>query len=152
MSLATITYLLKLLHLLVVVLAVGGAIAQLFILSKYRRASVAEVEASEKVALAIFRAFVFPGTLVAFVLGLVLAGVTGRFAEPWIHAKLTLVLIWIGLVHMQLRGMKRMAALRAAGDNAALEKTKSVQLNISRAVSVLLLVIFYLAVFQFDAF
>jgi putative membrane protein len=151
MPMAVINWL-KVLHLLSVMVAVTGAMVQLFILSKYRRAGAAEAEASEKMALAIFRALAFPGTLVAFVLGLALAGVMGKFAEPWIHAKMTLVLIWIGLVHMQLRGMKRMVALRAAGDKAALEKTKSVQLNISRGVSVLVLVIFYLAVFQGDTF
>jgi uncharacterized membrane protein len=152
MSLATITYLLNLLHLLAVMLAVGGAIAQLFILSKYRRGSAAEAEASEKTALAIFRALAFPGVMTAFVLGLALTMVMGKFAEPWVHAKLTLVLIWVVLAHMQLRGGKRMVTLRAAGDTAALEKTKSVQINISRGVSVLILIIVYLAVFQLDAF
>jgi putative membrane protein len=151
MPMAVINWL-KVLHLLAVMVAVTGAMAQLFILSKYRHAGAEEAAASEKTALAIFRALAFPGTLVAFVLGLALAGVMGKFAEPWIHAKLTLVLIWIVLAHMQLRGMKRLVALRASGDSAALEKTKSVQLNISRVVSVLLLVIFYLAVFRLDAF
>ncbi len=151
MSMAVINWV-KVLHLLAVMMAVSGAIAQLFILSKSRRASTADAEASEKMASAIFRALAFPGVMVAFLLGLGLAGVMGKFAEPWVHAKMTLVLIWIVLAHMQLRGMKRLVALRAAGDTAALEKTKSVQLNISRGVSVLVLIIFYLAVFQLDAF
>ncbi len=151
MPMAVINWL-KVLHLLAVMMAVSGAMAQLFILSKYRRAGSAEAEASEKMALAIFRALAFPGVMVAFLLGLGLAGVMGKFTEPWVHAKLTLVLIWVVLAHMQLRGMKRLVALRASGDTAALEKTKSVQLNISRGVAVLMLVIFYLAVFRLDAF
>ncbi len=151
MPMAVINWL-KVLHLLAVMVTVTGAMAQLFILSKSRRAGAAEAEASEKMASAIFRTLAFPGVMVAFLLGLGLAGVMGRFAEPWVHAKLTLVLIWVVLAHMQLRGMKRLVALRAAGDTAALEKTKSVQLNISRGVSVLILVIFYLAVFRLDAF
>jgi hypothetical protein len=53
---------------------------------------------------------------------------------------------------MQLRGAKRMVALRAAGDTAALEKTKGVQLNIARMVGILMLIVVYLAVFQLDAF
>ncbi len=151
MSMAVINWL-KVLHLLAVMMAVSGTIAQLFILSKYRRANAAEAAASEKTASAIFRALAFPGVMVAFLLGLGLAGVMGKFAEPWLHAKMTLVLIWVVLAHMQLRGMKRLVALRESGDTAALEKTKSVQLNISRGVSVLVLVIFYLAVFRLDAF
>jgi uncharacterized membrane protein len=151
MPMAVVNWL-KLLHLITVMLAVGGAMAQLLVLSKYRHAGAAEAEASEKVNLVIFRSLLFPGLMLAFVLGLILAGVTGRFAEPWIHAKLTLVLIWVVLVHVQLRGAKRMVALRESGDTAALEKTKNVQLNIGKGVGVLTLVIIYLAVFRLDAF
>ena len=151
MSMAVINWL-KVLHLFAVLAAVGGLLAQLFILSKYRHASRAEAETSEKAALAMFRAMAFPGVLAAFVLGLVLAGVMGKFSELWVHVKMTLVLIWVVLAHMQLRGGKRMVTLRAAGDLPALEKTKSVQVNISRGVSVLILIIVYLAVFRLDAF
>ncbi|GEM_PF-3228068 len=151
MSMAVINWL-KVLHLFAVLTAVGGLLAQLFILSKYRQASRAEAETSEKAALAIFRAMAFPGVLAAFVLGLILAMVMGKFSEPWVHAKMTLALIWVVLAHMQLRGSKRMVSLRAAGDLPALEKTKSVQVNISRGVSVLILIIVYLAVFRLDAF
>lgn len=151
MSMAVLNWL-KVLHLLAVLTAVSGALAQLFILSKYRHGSKAEAEASEKAALSIFRAMAFPGVLAAFVLGLALAMVMGRFSEPWVHVKLTLALIWVVLAHMQLRGSKRLVALRTAGDSAALEKTKSVQINISRGVSVLILIIVYFAVFRLDAF
>jgi uncharacterized membrane protein len=151
MSMAAINWL-KVLHLLAVLTAVSGALAQLFVLSKYRRAGADEAETSEKAALSVFRALAFPGVMTAFVLGLALAGVMGKFSEPWVHAKLTIALIWVVLAHMQLRGGKRLVALRAANDLAALEKTKSVQINISRAVSVLILIIVYLAVFRLDAF
>jgi uncharacterized membrane protein len=143
---------LKVLHLLAVLTAISGALAQLFVLSKYRRAGAAEAEASEKAALSMFRAMAFPGLMTAFVLGLALAGVMGKFSEPWVHAKLTLVVMWAALAHMQLRGGKRMIALRASNDLAALEKTKSVQINISRGVAVMILAIVYLAVFRLDAF
>lgn len=151
MSMAVINWL-KALHLLAVMLAVGGVIAQLFILSKYRHANASESAASEKTALAIFRALAFPGVMSAFVLGLALAAVMGKFSEPWVHAKLTFVVIWVVLAHVQLRGSKRLVALRVSGDLRALEKTKSVQLNISRAVSIMILLIVYLAIFRLDAF
>jgi len=151
MSMLAINWL-KVLHLFAVLLAVGGALAQLFVLSKYRRAGAAEAEASEKAALAMFRAMAFPGVMLALVLGLALAGVMGKFSEPWLHAKLTLVLIWVVLAHIQLRGGKRLVALRGSGEVAALERTKSTQINLSRAVSVLILLIIYLAVFRLDAF
>lgn len=151
MPMAVINWL-KVLHLLAVLTAVSGAIAQLFILSKYRHANPAEAETSEKAALAMFRALAFPGVLAAFVLGLVLALVMGKFDELWVHIKLTLALIWVVLAHMQLRGGKRMVTLRAAGDLPALKKTKAVQINISRGVSVLILIIVYLAVFRLGAF
>src|SRR5574341_1002289 len=151
MSMAVINWV-KVLHLLAVATAVSGALAQLFILSKSRRAGATEAEAGEKMASSIFRGLAFPGVMVALVLGLILAGVMGKFAESWLHAKMTLVLNWVVLAHMQLRGMKRMLALRAAGDMAKKKKTKSVQINISRVVAVLVLVIFYLAVFRLDAF
>jgi putative membrane protein len=151
MPMAVINWL-KLIHLLTIMLAVGGAIAQLLILAKYRRAGTTEAEVSEKLNLVIVRSLLFPSLMTAFVLGLVLAILTDRFSEAWIHAKLTLALIWVVLAHMQLRGAKRMISLRAAGDIAALEKTKGVQLNLSRVVSALLIIIVYLAVFKLDAF
>lgn len=138
----------KFFHLFSVMLAFGGAAAQLLVLTKSRGTVIAEVEANEKMNLAIVRLLLFPGLMMAFVLGLLVAGLSGRFAESWIHAKLTLALMWVVLAHIQLRGAKRIVALRAAGATAALEKTKSIQLNIARGVGVLILVILYFAVFK----
>lgn len=144
--------LLKYFHLLTVMLAFGGAITQMVALAKSRDPNEATAAANEQMNLTIFRAVLFPGLMTALLLGVILAFVTGRFSEPWIHAKLTLVLIWVVLAHMQLRGAKRMIALRQAGDHPTLEKTKGVQLNLARGIVVLVLLIVYLAVFQLDAF
>jgi len=148
MSMAVINWL-KVLHLLTVMMAVGGALAQFILISKSRQT---EAAASEKLALAVFRVLAFPGLLSAFVLGLALAGVSEKFSEPWIHVKMTAVFIWLILAHLELSGLKKMVSQRAASNSNAVGKIKSRHLVIGKINLVLILAIVYLAVFRLDAF
>jgi len=150
MSMAVINWL-KLAHLLTVMMAVGGALAQFILITKSRQ-SGAEAAANEKMALAIFRALAFPGLMLALVLGLGLAGVSGKFSEPWIHVKMTAVLIWLILAHMELFGLKKMISQRAAANSNAVGKIKSRHLMFGKINFILILAIVYLAVFRLDAF
>ncbi len=150
MSMAVINWL-KLAHLLTVMMAVGGALAQFILITKSRQ-SGAEAAANEKMALAVFRALAFPGLLLAFVLGLSLAGVSGKFSEPWIHVKMTAVFIWLILAHMESSGLKKMVSQRAASNSNAVGKIKSRHLMIGKINIILILAIVYLAVFRLDAF
>jgi len=143
---------LRLFHLLAIMLAVGGTIAQFIIVSKSRHASATEAAANEKTALAIFRRMAFPGVMLAFLLGLGLAIKLEAFREPWLHIKMTAALIWVVLAHLELGALKKMVARRGAGDNAALEKIKSRHLLIDKIVMALILLTVYFAVFRGDAF
>jgi len=150
MSMAVINWL-KFAHLLTVMMAVGGALAQ-FILITRSRQSGGEAAANEKMALAVFRTLAFPGLMLAFVLGLGLAGVSGKFSEPWIHVKMTAVFIWLILAHMELSGLKKMVSQRIASNSNAVGKIKSRHLMIGKINLILILAIVYLAVFRLDAF
>lgn len=150
MSMAVMNWL-KFAHLLTVMMAVGGALAQFILINKSRQAG-AEAAANEKMALAVFRALAFPGLMLAFVLGLGLAGVSGRFSEPWLHMKMTAVLIWLILAHVELSGLKKIVSQRAASNSNAVEKIKSRHLLIGKINLILILAITYFAIFQAEAF
>jgi len=144
---------LKLLHLVAVMVAVGGAISQFIIVSKSRQAGAADAAAYEKIALAVFRVLAFPGVMLAFLVGLGLALKLEAFSgNPWLHAKMTLALIWLVLAHMELSGLKKMISQRAAANSNAVGKIKSRHLLIGKINLVLILAIVYLAVFRLDAF
>ena len=119
-------HLLKIVHSLFVLAGVGGAAAQLFLLRRFRAATPAEQDASEKMALALTRYLEFYGLALAFVSGLALGILTQAFGTGgWLHAKSTLVLVLLGLSHVDLRHLKRMIALRAEGKIAEVDQVKS---------------------------
>ncbi len=119
-------HLLKIVHILFVIAGVGGAMTQLFLLRKFRSASVVEQEASEKMALAVTRYVEFYGLVTALLTGLILAIFTNAFSTgSWLHAKSTLVVVLVGLSHLDLRNLKRMIALRAEGKAAEANQVKN---------------------------
>ena len=116
----------KIVHLAFIIAGVGGALAQLFVLRRFRAATPVEQEASEKMALAMTRYLEFYGLLLALVTGLILGIYTKAFGTGgWLHAKSALVVVLIGLSHIDLRNLKRMLALRAAGKVAEAKQVKS---------------------------
>ena len=107
----------------------GGALAQLFVLRRFRDATAVEQEASEKMALAITRNLEFYGLVLALATGLILGIFTKAFGTGgWLHAKSALVVVLVGLSHIDLRNLKRILALRAAGKVAEAKQVKSTHL------------------------
>jgi len=143
---------LKFAHLLAVMMAVGGALAQFILIIKSRQ-SGGDAAANEKMALAIFRTLAFPGLMLAFLLGLGLALKLEAFSgNPWLHIKMTAVLIWLILAHVELSGLKKMVSQRAASNSNAVGKIKSRHLMIGKINIILILAIVYLVVFRLDKF
>lgn len=141
--------LLKIIHVLFVIAGVGGALAQLSLLRRFRTASAAEQEASEKMALAVAKYLEFYGLTIALVTGLVLGIFTNAFGTGgWLHAKSALVLVLTGLAHIDLRQLKRMIALRAEGKVAEADQVKSSHLLFGGFNMLLTLIIVALAVIK----
>jgi putative membrane protein len=119
-------HLLKIVHIAFVIAGVGGALAQLFVLRRFRSGTPVEQEASEKMALAITKYLEFYGLLFALITGIILGVFTKAFGTGgWLHAKSALVVVLVGLAHIDLRQLKRMLALRAAGKVAEAKQVKS---------------------------
>ena len=141
------THLLKTVHLLFVVVGVGGAVAQLFLLLKYRRATHAETAASENMALTLTKFVEFYGLVLAFVTGLILALMTGAFGTGgYLHAKTTLVVVMLGFSHVELRNLKRMVALRAEGKAAEADQVKQNHLTLGAFSLLMVVVIVFLVI------
>ncbi len=141
--------LLKIVHIVFVIAGVGGALAQLFVLRRFRAATPVEQEASEKMALAMTKYLEFYGLLLALVTGLILGIFTKAFGTGgWLHAKSALVVVLAGLSHIDLRNLKRILALRAAGKVAEAKQVKSSHLLFGGFSMVLTLLIVVLVVMK----
>ncbi|MDZ7267967.1 MAG: hypothetical protein ONB48_10305 [candidate division KSB1 bacterium] len=140
--------LLKTLHLLFIIAGAGGALGQYVLVRRFRQAHTTDAEASEKMALVLTRFLEVYGLLLAFVTGLILAVLTGAFAAGYLHLKIVLVLIVIALSHLELRNLKRMAALRAQGQGAEAAQLKQRHLWITALALTLLVVIILLVIFK----
>ncbi|MEK7726859.1 MAG: hypothetical protein AAB354_00530 [candidate division KSB1 bacterium] len=141
--------LLKIVHLLFVSMGIGGVIAQMHLLKKFRNAAPNEAAASERMALALVRYAEFYGFLVAFVTGLILAIKTGAFGTGgYLHVKTLLVLFLLGLGHVDMRNLKRMIALREAGNVQAVAGVKQTHLLVASLALTLSVVIVALVVIK----
>ena len=140
--------LVKTIHLFCIFAGIGGAISQALILQKHRNADAREAEASEKMALVITKFAEFYGLVLAFVTGMILAVITNAFSHGgYLHAKTTLVIVLIGLSHVDLRNLKRMVALRGEGKTAEANQLKQTHLILSKfslliAIAIVILVVF----------
>jgi putative membrane protein len=142
-------HLLKIVHIIFVIAGVGGALGQYFVLRRFRSAAPLEQEASEKMALALTKYLEFYGFVLALVTGLVLGIFTKAFGTGgWLHAKSALVLVLAGLSHIDLRNLKRVLALRAAGKVAEARQVKSTHLVIGGFNMLLALLIIALVVMK----
>ncbi len=138
--------LLKAVHVLFVAMGIGGGIAQNFLLKKFRTASANEAAASERMALAVTKVVEFYGLLIALVTGLIVGIYTGAFGTGgYLHAKTLLVVILVGLSHVDLRNLKRMVALREAGKAEEVDSVKQKHLRFG-TISMLFVVVIVLLV------
>jgi len=142
-------HLLKIIHLLFVIAGLGAVVAQLFVLRRFRNAAPAEQAASENMALTLTKYLAFYGLTLAFVSGLILAIYTGAFGTGgWLHAKTVLVVLLLGLAHMDLRNLKRIQALRAEGKTAEAQQVKARHLRFGSLSTVLALLVIALVVMK----
>lgn len=140
--------LLKSLHLLCIIAGAGGALGQYLLVRRFRQAHTTDAEASEKMALILTRFLEVYGLLLAFVTGLILAFLTNAFAAGYLHVKIALVLVVIGLSHMELKNLKAMVALRAQGKSAEAAQLKQRHLFVTALALASLVVIVLLVIFK----
>lgn len=141
--------LLKTVHVIFVSMGIGGVVAQVYLLQKFRSASANEAAASERMALALTRFAEFYGFLIAFVTGLVLAIYTSAFSTGgYLHAKTLAVIFLLGLSHVDLRNIKRMIALREAGKTHEVDRVKQTHVLFAAINLALIVVIVALVVMK----
>lgn len=143
-----ITNLLKILHLLFIFMGVGGALSQFFLVRRFRQAHPSDAEASEKMAVVLARILEVYGLLFALITGVLLAIKMDAFRNGYLHVKILLVLIVVGLSHMELVNLKRMVALRADGKAAEATQLKQKHLMLTSLSLVLVVAITFLVVFK----
>lgn len=142
---------LKVLHLSAFVLGLGAAAAKFIVLSSQRRIKDAKrVQVSEELALLINRKLESRALEIAWVLGLILTILKGDYwSQGWLHAKMTITILMLGLSHMSAASLRKIGTFRA--ESAPLGKIEAAKsrLNIFGIVmGVLALVTFYLVILQ----
>ena len=142
---------LKALHLSAFVLGLGAAATKFILISSQRRSEDAKrVQVSEELALLINKKLESRFLEVAWVLGLILTILKSEYwSQGWLHAKLTITILMIGLSHMSAASLRKIGNLRA--ESAAAEKIDAAKsrLNIFGIVmGVLALATFYLVILQ----
>ena len=143
-----ITNLLKVLHLFFIIMGVGGALGQFLLVRRFRQAHPSDAEASEKMAVVLARFLEVYGLLFALITGVLLAFKMDAFRNGYLHVKILLVLIVVGLSHMELSNLKRMVALRAAGKSSEEGQLKQKHLMFTSVSLLLIVVITWLVVFK----
>ncbi len=142
---------LKILHISAFVLGLGAVAARFIVLSSQRSSGDEKrVQVSEELALLITQKLESRFLEIAWVLGLVLTLLKGEYwSQGWLHAKLTITILLIGLSRMSAASLRKIGKLRA--ETAATEKIDAAKsrLNIFGIVmGVLGFVTFYLVILQ----
>lgn len=134
----------KYIHLLAVSAGVGATLSQLY-LAKQNTAT--GDNGSTTTALGIARNVEFPAFLVAFIFGLAMAMVNPEYFKlGYIHVKILLAVLLIGVTHMQIATLRRMAA--AEGDASVPAPLQKRRTRIVATGLVLILAIFFLIIFK----
>ena len=139
----------KTIHVVFVCAGVGGFLAQMILLHRFKGENVpaAEAAASETMALALTRFVEFYGLLLALITGFGLAFMIGAFkGAGYLHAKIVLVLVLVGLSHFELRNLKRMVALRAEGKIAEVNQLKQTHLSLGMFTLLLVAAVVFLVI------
>jgi hypothetical protein len=109
------------------------------------------VQVSEELALLITKKLESPALLIAWLLGLVLTMVKGTYwTMGWLHAKMAITIIMLGLSHMSAASLRKIGRLRSeAASVDKIDAAKS-RLNVFGIIlGALALVTFYLVKFYF---
>lgn len=139
----------KTVHVIFVCAGVGGFLAQMILLQRFKGENVPaqDAAASENMALALTRYVEFYGLLLALISGFGLAFLIGAFkGAGYLHAKIVLVLVLVGLSHFELRNLKRMVALRAEGKTAELNQLKQTHLSLGMFNLLLVAAVIFLVI------
>jgi uncharacterized membrane protein len=145
----------KLFHLYVVVLAIGAASAKYMLLRSQRRAKdPRRAQAGEEIALLLTKRMEAPLLLSAWILGFILAfakagDMEGYWKQGWLHTKILITTLMLGLSHMSAAVLRRLGKLRAASAAEAQIAAAQSRLGMFGVTMMLLtFVAFYLVIFQ----
>jgi len=142
---------LKVLHISAFVLGLGAAATKFIIISSQRRIEDAKrVQVSEELALLITQKLESRFLEIAWVLGLILTLIKGEYwSQGWLHAKMTITILMIGLSRMSAASLRKIGRFRA--ESAAVEKIEAAKSRLhifGIVMGVLALASFYLVVLQ----
>jgi uncharacterized membrane protein len=136
---------LKILHISAFVLGLGAAATKFILVCSHGSSN-----ASEELALHITKKLESRALEIAWLLGLILTFLKGEYwSQGWLHAKIVITFLMVGLSHMSAASLRRIGKLRA--EAAAAEKidaAKTPLIVFGIGMGVLALVTFYLVIFQ----
>lgn len=138
---------LKVFHLYAVIVALGSAAARLLLAWHYRRGTnLQQTQMSEEFTLFMSRRLEMPALTLAVILGLSIAIVHGGYwKQGWLHAKIAIAIILLGLSHMGAAALRRLGKLRAAsGAEDQITAMRSRLLVFGIAMALLTIIIIYL--------
>lgn len=140
----------KFVHLLSIIVGVGAIMAQLLLITAHRRSADNEVRrASEAMSLFIARRLEFPGLTLAFLSGLALFFINPIYMKSgFMHTKILLAIILIGLTHMGMGRLKKMAAAADEQDEVRISILKKGHLTFMWIAAGLATLIFILIIFK----
>jgi uncharacterized membrane protein len=144
-------YWLKILHLAAFVIGLGSAVAKYIVIGSQRRSQdLLRVSISEEFALSITKRLESPALLIAWLLGLVLTMLkSGYFSETWLHTKMGVTILMLGLSHMSAASLRKIGKLRAESPSSERIEAAKSRLNIYGVIlGLLAFVTFYLVIFQ----
>jgi len=146
---------LKLFHIYAVVLAIGAAVAKFMLAWTQRRGTDAKrIQLSEEFALLLTKRLEAPALLTAWIVGLILAiakgsDVEGYWRQGWLHSKILITTLMLGLSHMSAAVLRRMGRLRAsAAPSEQIDAAKARLAVFGFAMMLLAFITFYLVIFQ----
>ena len=142
---------LKILHLAAFVVGLGAAASKFVLVASQRRhADAKRVQLSEELALLLTKKLESPALLIAWLLGLALTMVKGTYwTMGWLHAKMTVTLLMLGLSHMSAASLRKIARLRS--EAAAVDKLEAAKSRLTAygiILAALALATFFLVIFQ----
>ncbi|HEX3769486.1 MAG TPA: DUF2269 family protein [Polyangiaceae bacterium] len=114
-----------LIHLVGFAAYVGAGFAQQQFMTRSREAGLAAAvrDEYERLAATILTRIELPAIFVQVVTGVIFIGMTPQWLQqPWIHGKLTCVVILLGLSHAEMFNARRIVKARAARGDAAAEE------------------------------
>ena len=142
---------LKIFHIFAFALGLGSAAAKyVMVLSQRYNVDGQRAQASEELALHLTKKLESRALGVAWLLGLLMTLINGNYwTSPWLHAKMAITIVMIGVSHMSAVVLRRIAKARANAESDDRIQAGKTRLAIfALAMALLSFITFYLVIFR----